>query len=233
MTLATKRLKNEYEKLCEKEGFVKHFSRFRSKDKRIPLVEIYELKDNLSDGILIVGMNPSGADKSHYEQNNRGGDLVYVYEDIKTGYFQAIERFIVEVQNGGPLTAISYSVLDVFGIVQKTQEKLQDDFLQDHHSLFYDDMINLFFDAIVRLRPKVIVVANAFFRRLFMEHFATKVTHSPSVTYGGYDITIKASNGECCTHVFFSSMLSGSHALDCGSRENLAWMVRNYLNQSK
>ena len=110
-------------------------------------------------------------------------------------------------------------------------------------------MIDIFFKTILRLRPKVIVVINAFVGRCFKGtqssevptpdgRFQDWIKLTPSEEFGGYDITITKpesteGNEPLTTHIFFSSMLSGSRALDCGSRENLAWIVRNYLTNKQ
>ena len=250
MNEQTRRLKSDYEHIHSE--YLDYFNRRRKDNTSTPDMELYTLEDDLSNGILFVGMNPSGTDKDHYhnksQHNGKRKEDVYVYEDIDTPYFKAIEKLLAEIKNGEIIKDVNSSVLDLFSVVEKKQNVLQDEYLGKKNECLYNAMIDIFFKTILRLRPKVLVVINAFVGRCFKGSQSSEVPLSdgrfkdwikltPSEEFGGYDITItKPENAEgdkepetLATHVFFSSMLSGSRALDCGSRENLAWLVRNYL----
>ena len=250
MNEQTRRIKSEYDRIHQE--YLDYFNKRRENNTSTPDMELYTLEDDLSSGILFVGMNPSGADESHYEANNKDKsnrkrkDEVYIYEDIDTPYFKAIKQLLAEIHKNGDNTIhAKYSVLDLIGVVEKKQNVLQDEYLGKKNECLYNAMIDIFFKTILRLRPKVIVVINAFVGRCFKGSQSSEVPTpdgrfqdwiklTPSEEFGGYDITItKPENVEgnepLTTHIFFSSMLSGSRALDCGSRENLAWIVRNYL----
>lgn len=258
-TGATEWLRDEYESIYNRykdffadiRGTIKDYCDKHNKKQDdlscVPDIEIYNLEDNLSDGILFVGMNPSGADVEHYTQANKKNNHVFIYSDADTPYFKAIKSFVTKDKNkdgrlaGCGLKDCEYSVLDVFGVVCMEHKALEKDL--HNKSELYNVMIDVFFKTILHLMPKVIVVANAFVRKLFMKVDSEKlfndwVTLTASEEFGGYEITIPVQREQnevgvspkyLKTHIFFSSMLSGQRALDCGSRENLVWRVRNYL----
>jgi len=254
MNEQTRRIKSEYDRIHQE--YLDYFNRRRENNTSTPDMELYTLEDDLSNGILFVGMNPSGTDKDHYnnksQHNGKRKEDVYVYEDIDTPYFKAIEKLLAEIKKGEIIKDVNSSVLDLFSVVEKKQNVLQDEYLGKKNECLYNAMIDIFFKTILRLRPKVLVVINAFVGRCFKGSQSSEVPLSDgrfkdwikltsSEEFGGYDITItKPENVEgdkeletLTTHVFFSSILSGSRALDCGSRENLAWIVRNYLKNKQ
>jgi len=253
MNEQTRRLKSDYEHIHRE--YIDYFNRRRKDNTSTPDMELYTLEDDLSNGILFVGMNPSGTDKDHYnnesQHHGKRKEDVYVYEDIDTPYFKAIEKLLATIHKNGDNTIhAKYSVLDLIGIVGKKQNEMQDEYLGEEYESLYNDMIAVFFKTILRLRPKVIVVINAFVGRCFKGSQSSEVPLSdcrikewvkklsPCEKFGGYEINIAKpestdDNETLTTHVFFSSMLSGSRALDCGSRENLAWIVRNYLKNKQ
>lgn len=255
MNEQTRRLKSDYEHIHRE--YLDYFNRRRKDNTSTPDMELYTLEDDLSSGILFVGMNPSGAHESHYnakkQSNGKWKEDVYVYEDIDTPYFKAIKNLLATIQKEKENSKeVNPSVLDLFSVVEKKQNVLQDEYLDIKNERLYNAMIDIFFKTILRLRPKVIVVINAFVGRCFKGsqsseapspdgRFKDWIKLTSSEEFGGYDITItKPENVEgdkeletLTTHVFFSSMLSGSRALDCGSRENLAWIVRNYLKNKQ
>ena len=253
MNEQTRRLKSDYEHIHRE--YLDYFNRRRKENTSTPDMELYTLEDDLSSGILFVGMNPSGAHESHYnakkQSNGKWKEDVYVYEDIDTPYFKAIKNLLATIHKNGDNTIhAKYSVLDLIGIVGKKQNEMQDEYLGKEYESLYNDMIAVFFKTILRLRPKVIVVINAFVGNCFkgkrskefpspdcrIKEWVKKL--SPCEKFGGYEINIAKpesteGNEPLTTHIFFSSMLSGSRALDCGSRENLAWIVRNYLKNKQ
>lgn len=195
-----------------------------SKPDEIPCVEI---SDKLSEGstLLFVGVNPSGADMSYYK-GNANDVLIYHGNSL---YYKTMSEF-TEACIGN---SADYSELDLFGIVQGTQSVIKKDFQENPD--YYKEMFELFLKYLVKVQPKVIIVANAFARRILCKEFIkdpkfksfynTTFSLTDNDQFGGFTFTIN----EFSTQLYFSSMLSGQHALDKGSRENLAWLVRNYL----
>jgi len=203
----------------------------------IPYIEISK-KRTVGSSILFVGMNPSGADVDYYLKHNKAKCEVFEYNNYaKSLYYQAMQKFANDCLGHEDA---DYSVLDVFGIVQGTQGVIVHDFLSRPN--VYKEMFEIFLKAIVDLNPKVIIVANAFIRRLLLRGNEPKdVLKSPQYNifyaqnpvyqltvnpkFGGYEISIHGKKYQ----LYFSCMLSGQHALDLGNRENLIWLVRNYL----
>lgn len=220
-----------------------------------PCVPLIEISGNFNPKkILFVGFNPSGADTTSYLGNKKD---VFIYRG-KSSYYLAMESFAKECGYK------EYSELDVLGIVRKAQSAVVEDFLGKTALSLYAGMLNIFLDAIKGLRPSVIIVANAFVRKLLIAgtdpinlHFPSLIpdgtlkklqkltisTNSPNLSsfysrfelkkdsvYGGYTLTIdKGEADKVKCHLYFSCMLSGQRAIDLGNRENLIWLVRNYL----
>ena len=217
--------------------------------KSIPYIEISN-KQVKGAPILFVGMNPSGADVCYYSTNNTSGDEVFTYCG-SSPYYQAMQDFANECITAGVCKChgyldasgnVKYSEIDIFGIVQGTQKVIVKHFLDNPE--LYVKMFELFLRTIVELNPKLIIVANAFVRRLLMRGNDSKDVlinkkydnfyFNGSIRryilerdnlYGGYKLVI----GDKEFYLYFSCMLSGQRAIDLGNRENLIWLVRNYL----
>jgi hypothetical protein len=222
-------------------GDYRKLENFSERAISTPNVPLIEISDKFHSGtILFIGFNPSGADTNSYAGNTVD---VFIYTG-NSPYYQAMESFAKECGYEG------YSELDVLGLVRKTQSEVVKHFL-NNPSLF-SGMLNIFLDAIFGLKPSVIVVANAFVRKLLvagtkklqcvpiskdsvikklgksneLKVFYNRFTLSPNNKNGGYTLSI---DGKFKCQLFFSCMLSGQRAIDLGNRENLVWLVKNYL----
>jgi len=132
MNEQTRRLKSDYEHIHRE--YLDYFNRRRKENTSTPDMELYTLEDDLSSGILFVGMNPSGAHESHYnakkQSNGKWKEDVYVYEDIDTPYFKAIKNLLATIQKEKENSKeVNPSVLDLFSVVEKKQNVLQDEYL--------------------------------------------------------------------------------------------------------
>ena len=201
---------------------------------QIPYIEISE-KLYKESPLLIVGMNPSGADVAFYDNNAE----VVIYRG-KSQYYEAMKSFSYEclkdIEEGVCMEEDAegkYSELDLFGIVQGGQKFVEKHLYRNTNK--YEKMLHMFLNYVVNTSPKVVIVANAFASKI-LKKTATKLRLSvydrynitPNEQFGGYDINIDNKKN---FHVYFSTMLSGGH-LDIGSRENLVWLVRNYLKNN-
>lgn len=214
----------------------------------IPLIEVSEHFDSEDNGqsrkILFIGFNPSGADLKYYSKHNtcKPNDVL-IYKG-NSNYYEAMNNFANDCGFN------CYSELDVLGVVRKTQSDVVVHFM-DNTSL-YTTMLDIFLDAVKGIAPSVIIVANAFVRKLFIAkanslhcrpkkedpvvrklrnnhdliHFYNRITLLANNNNGGYKLYI---DKEPSFQLFFSCMLSGQRAIDLGNRENLIWLVRNYL----
>ena len=79
--------------------------------------------------------------------------------------------------------------------------------------------IELFRDLLNELKPKIIVVANAFASKIFRNEFPEIIWDNE---FGTYRLEGKP--------VFFTSMLSGAGVMDSGSLERLKWHLA-YVNR--
>ena len=221
----------------------------------IPRIEISNRMYEKSP-ILFVGMNPSGADYDHYmaycmHHKREAIPDVFIYCG-DSPYYETMEKFASEcleetVEEGN--VSHKYSELDLFGIVQSTQAVIQEHFLQ--YPQHYVAMFDLFLKYVKIINPKVIIVANAFVRKILLRDkdlkldttkykdfygdnrkSKFKIEEKVNDNYGGHTFTINTEGGSYTTQLYFSSMLSGQRALDLGSRENLVWLVRNYLKNN-
>lgn len=201
------------------------------KPEEIPCMELSD-KQYEGRALLFVGMNPSGADKKSYSCNKED---VFVY-GCDSPYYKAMAKFTMEflTEKDG------FSELDLFGIVQGNQSVVRADFLENPD--YYKEMFDLFLKYLVLTQPKVIIVANAFACRVLCrdadlklcepeyDNFYKNAKYSlvTNDQFGGYTFTTKGLNAQ----LYFSSMLSGQRALDNGNKDNLSWMVRNYLRHN-
>lgn len=201
------------------------------KPEEIPCME---LSDKQYEGkpLLIVGVNPGGSDRKHYSGNK---DDVFVYGG-DSPYYKEMAEFAVKCLVGND----GFSELDLFGIVQGNQSVVREDFLENPD--YYKEMFDLFLKYLVLTQPKVIIVANAFACRVLCrdadlklcepeyDNFYKNAKYSlvTNDQFGGYTFTTKGFKAQ----MYFSSMLSGQRALDNGSKDNLIWMVKNYLRHN-
>ncbi len=201
------------------------------KPEEIPCME---LSDKQYEGrpLLIVGINSGGSDRKHYSGNK---DDVFVYGG-DSPYYREMAEFAEKCLGFKD----GFSELDLFGIVQGNQSVVREDFLENPN--YYKEMFELFLKYSVLTRPKVIIVANAFVCRILCRdkalnldqskyHYFYKNTEYSLVEndqFGGYTFSTLGFKSQ----LYFSSMLSGQRALDNGSKDNLIWMVRNYMRHN-
>ena len=201
------------------------------KPEEIPCME---LSDKQYEGrpLLIVGVNPGGSDRKHYSGNK---DDVFVYGG-DSPYYKEMAEFAKKCLDDKD----GFSELDLFGIVQGNQSVVREDFLENPD--YYKEMFELFLKYLVLTQPKVIIVANAFACRVLCrdtdlklcepeyDNFYKNAKYSlvTNDQFGGYTFSTKGFK----TQLYFSSMLSGQRALDNGSKDNLSWMVKNYLRHN-
>lgn len=232
-----------------REGLFTKKQHFRKRQRNMQMIPCIEISSKIftNSPILFVGMNPSGADIKHYHDNNKKPDEVYIYRG-KSSYYEAMHDFANKCLKKGVNDEVpfdgEYSVLDLFGIVQSTQKEIQNDFLK--YPSKYAKMFDLFLKYVEMVNPKVIIVANAFVRRVLRDKYLNvnddkkygtfyynlsgnlKYKLEDNHDYGGYTFTINGASFQ----LYFSSMLSGQRALDIGSRENLIWLVSNFLSNN-
>ena len=226
------RLDNKTEEWVLERDKCKYSEKKNSGDKpnEIPCIEI---SDRLCEGapLLFVGMNPSGTDKKSYSHNKED---VFAYGG-DSPYYREMGEFAEKCLG----CTNSFSELDLFGIVQSNQSVVREDFLENPD--YYKEMFELFLKYLILTQPKVIIVANALACKMLCRDLLkldqpkydnfyknAKYSLTQNDQLGGYTFSTKGFKAQ----MYFSSMLSGQRALDNGSKDNLIWMVRNYLRHN-
>lgn len=207
--------------------------------------------DETQGGLLILGFNPAGTAKYRAYSNpiNNSPNAIRRYDpftDPITGvsispidpYTKAIKDFANDCGYGnGNEFEKPYYKIDAFGIMQSTQKTLENDIIKNgnyniKNRVNYDPVLYLSISTIIKLRPKIIVFANAGLRRLFINnHLFTNFVNITGWNSQPYkiamDIELKDINGNKypCLGIF-TTMLSGGH-LDNGTRDILIRVIRN------
>lgn len=144
-------------------------------------------------------------------------------------YFKPMRDFAAEEN-------LEWEHIDVFVTRLTSQGKL-DDTLEielfaegENQSKFLKRQVDLFFELLENLRPRVVVVENAFARdflkntRLSNEQYNLTPEDGVAPDTGYQTVEIAEE-----TPIFFSGMLSGQRALDIGSRQRLEWHITQSL----
>ncbi|MBR1520405.1 MAG: radical SAM protein [Bacteroidaceae bacterium] len=185
--------------------------------KGLPLTENgYDIVDHLyKDTMLFVGLNPA-MDRSDKTRSRTFGDL----KADAYPYFRTITSIANSV--GIPL----YSYLDLLGIRNNSQTIIRGNVDKDSKAKgFCEKQVDIAVRAMRMAKPKVIVVCNAFARDLLNGHDGFKTVFDDKI---GTDVVVCRNELEG-TPVFFTSMLSGRHSLDVGSRKRLIWHIKQVL----
>ena len=182
-----------------------------------------------SEGLVVLGFNPSGAKLGTSASTLISGTLgtssaFYEYDPFVNidPYTKAVQRFAIDCGYSN-----NYYKLDAFGIIEKTQDILEKKI--NNNPSHYDPVFELPKSAIVQLKPKVVVFANAGLRRLIIEKlfFNKFINCKWNTNKCAYDITLTDCNGNTHTcYGVFTTMLSG-HPIDNGSREIIVQVIKN------
>lgn len=209
---------------------------------RLPL-QYPDLKEK--PDILFISMNPSSADnffdkqdttedyatfykypekcnsermKKVIEYEQKARDKYSFYDKMKE--FSKNDTFFKYECSSNPWEAI-----DLF-YVRETNQNTVKEFLEKLSDM-KKEMVDVSFQLIRELDPKVIICPNAGVRNIFEERFDLPAAFD--YEKGVYNLQIKDKKYP----VFFTSMLSGQRALDSGSYNLLRWNVSKFLSSLK
>lgn len=190
------------------------------------------------NALLFVGLNPSFYEDgfkgflkgSQYEQIENFRDYFSYQNFLQNGtkdqlinHFINIEKiskcrytFYTTQSRIAEELALPYEHIDLFFKRDTDQKNIKREFKENENSRLLKKQLELFKKLLDELEPKIIVVANAFARKIFRNEFPEIAWDNK---FGTYRLKEKP--------VFFTSMLSGSGALDTGSMERLKWHLRN------
>jgi len=207
------------------------------KNPRFPYRKYPLLPKTINENsVLFVGMNPSFNDSDVLENEKP----IHFYHNLDESekdiqYFEKIKDIARYCNNE------KWSHLDMLFIRETKQKSIEE--LCKNEMEFINKQINISFEIIERVRPKIIIVINSFVseffgkmklrhskfekiwlgRDLFFEQDKIRKrdsTFDPAI--GTYRIDIAGVQ----TPIIFSSMLSGQRALDLGSLERLKWQIK-------
>lgn len=183
-----------------------------------------------SEGLLFVGGNPS-----FYEGNderllykNKNSDYSYwlekaainrnnMFSDFKNGYFGNF----IKISNR--LNKIRWDHIDLFYYQRTSQSSVKKIYFKDSTMKeFFKKQINLFPYLIELIKPKIIIVANAFASDILHANFSIDILEDK---YFNNDIgTYIIKNENSLIPIFFNSMLSRG-ATAKGSFKRLVWHI--------
>lgn len=126
----------------------------------------------------------------------------------------------------------NYAMIDVFPIVMQNQAVLKKAFKKENGKLrdAFNKLIDLFLDSIEQIKPKVVIVTNAFVKDLFINGFGERVCVVPDEEKVCYNIKIQG-NGFATT-VFCGGMIAGGHQMDTEGKKRLIRDVAYFMESS-
>lgn len=96
------------------------------------------------------------------------------------------------------------------------------------YSDFWKNQLKLTKLLVHELKPKIVVVPNAFASEIFIKEFDVQPkSKDPDEDTGHHFVSIGGNK----TPLFLGSMLSGQRALDVYSRQRLSWHIRKALKK--
>lgn len=192
----------------------------------IPYLEISALYRKANNGLLILNCNPSGTDVSYYtahpEKNN--GDVFFYDKMNKNSYFKAAEDISYKVGVGD-----NYAMIDLFPIVKQQQAVLREAY--DKRAQYglekaFEELLDIFREAVFDIAPKVIICANAFVTGLIANG-----TIDSAFSYDNNGIFYNINCNGHKTVVFGGGMIAGGNQMDKESKKRLFRDVNNYRIQ--
>lgn len=219
------------------------FQRKNTQDDTIPYLEITPLYRKADGGILFVTCNPSGTEVKQYANNT---EEIFTYENKNNEYWVNAESFAKRVFGDICQDIDSkYAMIDVFPIVLQKQTVLERVFKtmrpkDDKLKCAFNSLIQMFLETVKAINPRVIVVANAFVRKIFMDYLG----NSKYLNYNGKTwIDIEPNKNELvCYHitrimddvqqkiaVFCGGAFGGRVKMDKESEKRLSRDVKYYI----
>lgn len=210
----------------------------------IPYIEITPLYRSLvpdKPGILFVNCNPSGTDykhyKEYYEQNGSNTQDIFVYDKEDNSYFNAAKKFAKDAGvsiNESNLDG-NYAMIDIFPLVIQNQAVLKEAYYnatEDRRKAF-TELLNIFIDNVLQIKPKVIVATNAFVKDLLTsdKDYSLKKLNLLKSTYEGDEfVRYKIEIQDFTSTLFCGGMIAGGHQMDTESRNRLNRDVMHFFS---
>lgn len=199
--------------------------------------------DLKQEALLFIGLNPS-FDEKELKRILKGTEYEYILSDLhgyfdvknfttekikelvkidqqlsrKHNYFSEFKKFSEELN-------IEWEHIDLLFMRETTQKEVEKLLKTKRDFDFIERQIELTVKIINKVKPKIIVIANAFASKILKEKLNLKFYKNIG-TYLYESERFKIP-------VFLSSMLTGRRALDIGSRERLKWHLKLVRNKFK
>lgn len=178
----------------------------------------------LEEAVLIIGLNPSltlEEEKNLLEEyKNKNLDDWCAYSQHGGAKLHKYFRRFPQIVEG---TIEKWTHIDLLFFRKKSSQTAK--WLWKNKKDFIEEQLKISIEIIQKLRPKIIIVNNAFAREL-LENFQSK---------GGYSISEFDSNVGINYFneipIFFSSMVEGPSPMDKGTFERLKWHVKYVLQK--
>ena len=170
----------------------------------------YALQNNIELGsLLFVGINPA------YKNNDPNQSSHFYDVELEGAVYQYFKKF----QDISKKTNIKWTHIDLLFIRETNQKNIEAIVQTQIGWDFCQKQLEISKQIIQETKPKIIVVSNAYARRLFGIYF--KCSFDSNIG------TFRIIENEFLnnTPVFFTSMLTGQRALDLGSYERLIWHI--------
>jgi len=182
------------------------------------------------NSIIWVGIGCAFNNKNKKEASSGEEDLLKDGKGIfiddkhkeKFQYYQSISKFFSEIEQEQ-----EYSTLDLTSLRITDQDKIKKILKMDFFVKYFNKNIDLFKKVIQQVKPKMIIIGNAFVRDELQNRYIFEFNEKRHCWFCKDILPIKD------IPVFFTSMLSGQRALDIGSRELLKSVVKYNLKISK
>ena len=203
------------------------------------LKEIYEreafVQDTLyKNTILFLGVGASYSEEKIKSCKSNGTDPIQ-YESEEGRKYQYYRKMIVLAKENG---FCNWSNIDITLLRETIQEKVKPLFVNIKFKEFMQAQFDLAVKMIIDIKPKVVVVSNAFVRDI-LKGKIKNIKINTSFSFNEDEETIKKYGTQLIYSperlkgipIFFTSVLSGAGALDNGSFERLSWHIKYVLEK--
>ena len=182
----------------------------------------------IKNSILFIGINPSYSENRN-PINHNAFNCIKQESNEYSKYFRPFENIAKSVGS-------KWSHLDIL-FFQETSQKYIDKLLKtDIGFNFIQAQLQVTKQILENSSPLCIIVCNTKAREFLGKHTKENKWLNYSFKFDDKLGTDRIHNENSNLHntpIFFSSMLSGTRALDIGSRERLIWQIKRTINQLK
>jgi hypothetical protein len=174
------------------------------------------------EALLFIGINPSLRDK---DKQTKGKRFFYHLDEKKSS--DKIDPYFKKMAVLAEKNSMAFAHIDLLFVREKSQKVVEKMWKEQKDKQFFDAQLAISKRMIVRAKPRIIVVSNAFAGKLLLEEKFFECLFDARL--GTHKTLQSEALGD--TPVFFTSMLSGQRALDNGSFDRLSWHI-GFVNRA-